>query len=35
MWLPLTEFTNYTETAFSIDNRGVFSFKSNLFIIQE
>ena len=31
MWLPLTEFTNYSETVFSIDNHLVFSYKSSLY----
>ena len=35
MWLPLSEFTNYSETIFSINNHGVFSYKSNYVIIWE
>ena len=29
MWLPLTEFTDHSETVFSIDNHWVFSYKSS------
>ena len=35
MWLPLTEFTDYSETDFSIGNHWLFSYKSCYIIIQE
>ena len=32
MWLPRTEFTDYSETVFSIDNHLLFSYKPSLHI---
>ena len=29
MWVPLTNFTDYRETVFSIENQWVFSFMSS------
>ena len=33
MWLSLTEFMDYSETVFSIDNHWVFSYRFSLYII--
>ena len=31
VWLSLTDFTDYSETVFSIDNHWVFSYKSSYY----